>query len=125
MARFIFQPDGVLRHRTHVAHARQRALAGIQARLAPPETQLPAPAAGGIAYLSCRAALTNQKVGAIKLVIFPPATQPVEEKKDQPDPATQPTYKLEELLAKVSGRPAGEQVEFMQHIFDAQMAQLD
>ena len=41
------------------------------------------------------------------------------------DPATQPTLKLEEMLAKVSGRSASEQVEFMQRTFDAQMAVLD
>ena len=82
-------------------------------------------AAGGIAYLFKTGALTKEKVTAIKIMLGPATTQAVDEKKDQIDAATQPTIKLEELLAKVSGRPAGEQVEFMQRTFDTQMAQLD
>ena len=59
----------------------------------------------------------------LKDVLFPapstaPATQPAA------DPSTQPMLKLEELLARQSGRPAAEQVEFIQRSFDAQMAQL-
>ena len=82
-------------------------------------------ALGGAAYLYSNGALSKEKIAAIKEVMFPATTQAVEQKKDQPDAATQPTYKLEELLAKVSGRPAGEQVEFMQRTFDMQVAQLD
>jgi flagellar motility protein MotE (MotC chaperone) len=83
--------------------------------------------AGGVAYLFKTGALTKEKVAAIKLMLGPATTQTVAEgKKDQPDASTQPTInKLEELLATVSGRPAGEQVEFMQRTFDAQQAQLD
>src|SRR5437588_3652096 len=74
-------------------------------------------AVGGAAYLYSIGALAKEKVTAIKGVLFPATTQAVEEKKDQPEASTQPTYKLEELLTKVSGRPAGEQVEFMQRFF--------
>ncbi|HMB96630.1 MAG TPA: hypothetical protein VKK61_11370, partial [Tepidisphaeraceae bacterium] len=46
-------------------------------------------------------------------------TQPSEQ------PTTQPIMRLDELLAKATGRGASEQVEFIQHAFDAQMAILD
>jgi len=65
----------------------------------------------------------REKITAIKEILYPstaPATtQPVA------DATTQPSLKLEELVARQSGRTAGEQVEFIQHTFDAQMAQLD
>src|SRR5438309_1472978 len=82
-------------------------------------------AAGGVAYLFKTGALTKEKITAIKVMLGPATTQAVVEKKDQIDATTRPTMKLEELLAKVSGRPAGEQVEFMQRTFDTQMTQLD
>jgi hypothetical protein len=82
-------------------------------------------AVGGAAYLFSIGALSKEKVAGIKELMFPAATQAAEQKKDQPEASTQPTYKMEELLAKVSGRPAGEQVEFMQRTFDMQVAQLD
>lgn len=82
---------------------------------------------GGIGYLFKTGALNRDKISAIKLVLYPATTQAaaVETEKTTPDATTQPTLRLEELLAKVSGRPAGEQVEFLQRTFDAQMAQLD
>ena len=82
---------------------------------------------GGIGYLFKTGALNREKISAIKLVLYPATTQAaaVEAEKTTPDATTQPTLRLEELLAKVSGRPAGEQVEFLQRTFDAQMAQLD
>jgi hypothetical protein len=81
---------------------------------------------GGIAILYRAGNLNRDKVQQIKELVFAPATQPTEEKAAAPrDPATQPTLKLEEMLAKVSGRSASEQVEFMQRTFDAQMAVLD
>jgi flagellar motility protein MotE (MotC chaperone) len=80
----------------------------------------------GVAYLFKTGALTHDKVTAIKAVLYPAATQPTTQpEKTSPDATTQPTLRLEELLAKVSGRPAGQQVEFLQRTFDAQMAELD
>lgn len=80
--------------------------------------------AGAVGWLAQTGRLDRTKVAAIKEVLFPkpeppaPATQPVE-------PATQPTLKLEELLARHTGRSAAEQVEFIQNAFDTQTAQLD
>lgn len=81
---------------------------------------------GGLAILYRAGNLNRDKVQQIKELVFAPATQPTEEATAPVrDPATQPTLKLEEMLAKVSGRSASEQVEFMQRTFDAQMAVLD
>jgi hypothetical protein len=82
-------------------------------------------AAGGIALLYRNGNLNREKVKTIKELVFAPATQPAEEKPPERDPTTQPTLKLEQILAQVSGRSASEQVEFMQRTFDAQMAVLD
>lgn len=82
--------------------------------------------AGGVGYLYKIGKLDKDKIHAIKEMIFPPpqadvpTTQPTAS-----DATTQPTLKLDELLAKAAGRTAGEQVEFIQQSFDAQMAQLD
>ena len=81
-------------------------------------------AAVGWLYQSGR--LNRERVKQIKQIVFtPPATQPTTRPADTRDPATQPSLRLEQLLAKVSGRPASEQVEFMQRTFDAQSALID
>jgi flagellar motility protein MotE (MotC chaperone) len=81
---------------------------------------------GAIGYLFKTGGLNKEKIAAIKAVMYPATTQAVgEDKNDVPDATTQPTLRLEKLLASVSGRPAGEQVEFMQRTFDAQTALLD
>lgn len=81
--------------------------------------------AGGVVYLHQTGRLDRGKVQAIRSLLFSPpeaqpaTTQPVD------SATTQPIERLERLLAEHSGRPAGEQVEFIQRSFDAQMAQLD
>ena len=88
-------------------------------------------AAAGVYYLYSTGALSREKVQAIKLVMYPATTQGTVAtgddggKKDGSAAATQPTIKLDELLARVAGRPAGEQVEFIQRTFDAQAVQVD
>lgn len=82
--------------------------------------------AGGVGWLFQKGALTREKIPAIKEILFPkpteaPATQP----SDESQPTTQPAMRLEELLAKATGRTATEQVEFIKNAFDAQMAILD
>ncbi|MDB5173869.1 MAG: hypothetical protein JWN51_2642 [Phycisphaerales bacterium] len=83
-------------------------------------------AAGGVAWLYQTGKLDRKKVAAIKEMLFPPA--------QAPGPATQPagpegpaapSQRLEELLAKRTGRSATEQVEFLRQTFDATAAQLD
>jgi flagellar motility protein MotE (MotC chaperone) len=79
-----------------------------------------------IAWLFYSGRLDRERVGRIKQIVFAePATQPTTRPTDARDPTTQPSLRLEQLLAKVSGRPASEQVEFMQRTFDAQSALID
>jgi len=82
-------------------------------------------AAGGIGYLFQSGKLDRAKISTIKELVFAPP--PVSSATTQPStqPTTKPVNSLEELLAKASGRTAGEQVEFIQRSFDAQMALLD
>jgi flagellar motility protein MotE (MotC chaperone) len=82
--------------------------------------------AGGVGWLFSSKHLDRDKVSAIKVILFPPpATEPATQPTETADATTQPSLRLEELLAKESGHSATEQVEFIQHTFDAQMVQLD
>jgi hypothetical protein len=82
--------------------------------------------AGGVGWLWNSKHLDRTKVDAIKQILFPPpATQPATQPATVADATTQPTLRLEELLAKESGHTATEQVEYIQRTFDTQMAQLD
>jgi flagellar motility protein MotE (MotC chaperone) len=82
--------------------------------------------AAGAGYLKTNGNLTRDRVLAIKDILFPPpAPESAPTTQPSADATTQPIVRLEELLAQQSGRPASEQVEFIQHTFDAQMAQLD
>jgi hypothetical protein len=82
--------------------------------------------AGGVGWLWSSRHLDRDKVISIKEMLFPPpATQPATQPAELADATTQPSLRLEALLAKESGHSATEQVEFIQRTFDAQMAQLD
>jgi hypothetical protein len=82
-------------------------------------------AVGAIVWLYQNGKLNDERVKQIKEIVFAPATQPTTRASNERDPSTQPSMGLEQLLAKVSSRPASEQVEFMQRTFDAQSALLD
>ena len=82
-------------------------------------------ALAGIVWLYQTGKLNDERVKQIKEIVFAPATQATTRPSGERDPSTQPSMGLEQLLAKVSGRPASEQVEFMQRTFDAQSALLD
>ena len=84
--------------------------------------------AGGVGWLFQSGHLDRARVSAVKQALFPPpappeapATQP-SAPDDAPPP---PSRRLAELLARYSGRPAAEQVQFVQQTFDTTMAQLD
>lgn len=83
--------------------------------------------AGGAGWLFQSGHLNKDRVKAIRELVFPPATQPTtrpSEAEAPPEPTA--ASRLEELLAKHSGaRTAGDQADFLQHSFDAQMNQLD
>jgi hypothetical protein len=81
--------------------------------------------AGGVAWLFHSGHLDRAKALEVKKLLFPPPS-PTEAPTTQPaDPTTQPAVRLDELLAKASGRTAGEQVDFIQQTFAAQATQLD
>lgn len=84
-------------------------------------------AIAGVAWLYSAHKLDRDKVQQIKELVFAPATQPAatQPTTEARDATTQPTLRLEEMMAKVSGRSASEQVEFMQTTFNAHMALLD
>lgn len=80
--------------------------------------------AGGVGWLYQSGHLDRQRVVAIRQMLFPPPQPP--KPTSQPAVATtRPILRLEDLLAEHSGRPATEQIEFIQRAFDAQMALLD
>lgn len=81
-------------------------------------------AAGATGWLFRSGHLDKVKLAEVKKILFPPPT-PDAAPTTQPDATTQPTRRLDELLAKESGRSAAEQVEFIQQTFDVQAAQLD
>lgn len=80
--------------------------------------------AAGVGWLWKEGRLDKARIEQIKQVLYPPEVAPPEPV-DPPDAESPPAAKLDELLAKASGRPAAEQVEFLQRSFDAQTAQLD
>src|SRR5947199_272533 len=102
--------------------AHRRFLMGMQRKA----MELVAAMANG-AWLYSAHKLDLEKIHQIKDLVFAPATQPTtaEAPSAQRDATTQPTLRLEEMMAKVSGRSASEQVEFMQTTFNAHMTLLD
>lgn len=85
-------------------------------------------AAGGVGWLWKSGKLDKEKVKAIREIVFPatePTTQPVTAELDPSKSTTKPSAVLTALLEKEAGRPANEQVAFVQTALDAQMAQMD
>lgn len=82
--------------------------------------------AGGVGWLYKAGRLDRERVGKVKEVLFPPATQPAA-------PTTQPVsdlastsrQQLDALLAQHAGLPAGQQADLIRQTFDEQMAELD
>jgi flagellar motility protein MotE (MotC chaperone) len=81
--------------------------------------------AGGTGWLVKTGHLDKDRLKEVKKILFPPPDETADAATTQPDATTQPSARLDQLLAKASGRTGGEQVEFMQQTFDAQAAQLD
>jgi flagellar motility protein MotE (MotC chaperone) len=69
--------------------------------------------------------LDREKIAAIKNILSPPPAQITAATQPASDPTTQPFFKLEELLAEKAGLPVGQQVEYLQQMADAKMAELD
>jgi hypothetical protein len=83
-------------------------------------------AAGGVAYLCSETHVNREKVLAIKAILFgAPTTQSGAEINSPLEPTSQPTLRMDRLLAQAATRPAGEQVDFLQRKIDVQVLQLD
>jgi len=80
-------------------------------------------ALGGVVFLNRTGHLNKATVAAIKKLLYPPPPAPPAVA--QANPATQPTFQLENLLRKASGMSAINQVNFLQQTFDARTAELD
>jgi len=82
--------------------------------------------AGLMGWLCQSGRLDRERIAKVKAVLFPapvappPATQP-----SQDSATTQPTLRLEQLLASHSNMTAGQQVDFIRQTFESQMAQLE
>lgn len=82
-------------------------------------------AGGALGWLYKSGHLDKQRVGKIREVVFPAATQPA--------PATQPAAEstdhsreqLDALLAKHANLPAGQQAEVIRQAFDSQLAEME
>jgi hypothetical protein len=83
-------------------------------------------AAGGVQWLYSSGHLDKSRLKQIKEVLFPPPPPPAPVQPNlDAQAATRPSLRLEEMMAKLTGRSAAEQVDYIQHTFDAQMLQLD
>jgi hypothetical protein len=80
-------------------------------------------AAGGVVWLQQTGRLDRERLLAVKQVLFPDP-EPPEVEAPPLELVESPTRRLEALLEWQAGEPA-EQVQAMQHAFDAQMVQLD
>jgi hypothetical protein len=82
--------------------------------------------AGAVGWIVKTKGVDRAKMMAIKEIIFPTATtQPTTEPVVADEATTQPAIRLDELVARQAGRTAAEQVETIQHSFDAKVAELD
>lgn len=83
--------------------------------------------AGGIGYLYQSKRLDQEKVHAIREMIFStsaPSTQPATPESSD-SPATQPVLNLDSLLASAAGLPAAEQVQMIQKTADFRLAEME
>jgi hypothetical protein len=82
--------------------------------------------AGGIGWMVKSGRLDKAKALEVKKMLFEkPVAEVKVEAATKPDPTTQPSMRLDELLAKASGRSAVAQVELIHQAFDAEGAQMD
>jgi len=82
-------------------------------------------AVAGSAVLLKTAHMDRDKFTAVEKLLFETSQPTTEPAATQPVAATEPADRLAELLAQASGRPAGDQVNFIRQAFNTQMAELD
>src|SRR3954471_10656128 len=69
--------------------------------------------------------IDREKIAALKNVLIPPPPEVTAATQPAGDPMTQPFVKLDALLAAKAGMPVGQQVEYLQQMYDSKMAELD
>jgi hypothetical protein len=79
----------------------------------------------GSAVLLKKSQMDRQKFTSVKKLLFETSQPTTQVASTEPVATTEPADRLAELLAKASGRPAGEQVDFIRQAFDVEMAELD
>jgi hypothetical protein len=80
---------------------------------------------GGVGWLVRSGHLDKAKMKQIREIVFPPPVPATPTQTLAEAATTRPTLRLDELLAKMSGRSAVEQVDTIQQTFDAQMLLVD
>jgi hypothetical protein len=80
--------------------------------------------AGSAVFLQ-KSHMNRDKFAAAKKLLFETSQPTTDPASTQPVATTEPADRLADLLAKASGRPAGEQVSFIRQTFDSEMAELD
>jgi hypothetical protein len=79
----------------------------------------------GVGWLYRAGRLGPERVKAIKEVLFPPEMAAVPATQPAMAATTQPSVKLDELLAQYAGKPPAEQLRYIRESFDSQMAKLE
>ncbi|MDP9173017.1 MAG: hypothetical protein M3O30_04020 [Planctomycetota bacterium] len=82
---------------------------------------------GALGWLVKSGHLDKARIGQVKSILFPvtDSTPQAALKETTDSSVTHPAMGLDQLMALQTGRPASEQVEFIQHTFDAQRLELD
>lgn len=82
--------------------------------------------AAAVGWLHQTGRLTPDRVAKVREVLFPPPALPVPTTQPaEPDATTRPALQLEQLLARHSSLPAGQQAEMVRQTFDMQRAELE
>jgi len=81
--------------------------------------------AGAVGWLFYSGKLDKDKFKSIKEIVFIPEIAEVPSTQPTTAPAADPLMKLDELLAERVGRPATEQIQFLQGAFDARLLMLE
>ncbi|MGA2584397.1 MAG: hypothetical protein ABSG31_14060 [Tepidisphaeraceae bacterium] len=83
-------------------------------------------AAGGVGWMVQSGHLDKAKIKQVRDLLFPPPTPVAAATQPSADSATtQPTLRLDQLMAQESGRSVSEQVDIIQRSFDEKMLELD
>ena len=80
---------------------------------------------GGAAFVLKSSHMDREKFAKVKDLLFATSEPTTEPASTEPVATTEPAERLDELLAKASGRPAGEQIDFIRQTFESKMAELD